>query len=430
MTLDKVSVQFKIYLIRSKIFMQSMNIDPNFNNKQSSLTKKLRPKPEVKRNSYDARIPRKTAEAICNVSTNTLVKLEDIGIVHPEKRKHGAMKIVTYSVTDIQNIFKYKNIGFKNKKEAEVISIFSQKGGVGKSAFTQHLGSMLSLVGKVLIVDLDAQADSTTLYGIDANYGDLLSEDTELEPTIAELMDWELVSKEYGPYEKLSIEDVIKKVSENIDIIPSDLDLGEINYSLNRLNLKNRINDNNEPEPGSLFMVQEVIDKVKEFYDYIIIDCPPNIETCNVSALFASNRLLIPLELEAKSLLTMRRNAIFLEQLRELHEGFNWEKVLVVPNKFRKEKIKLKALTALEDKYFEDELISLSQVVVPNSSIIDKCSDWKKPIFSATHRFGNTPKSAILQGKEFTNYFWAIMHEILDLDLDRLVFDNNDDGGE
>ncbi len=394
--------------------------------KSSNLFKKLKTGAATKKNNYDPRIPRKLAQSICNVSTNTLVKLEKDEIIKPVVSKHGKLDIITYSVEDIQNIFKYKKVSFKNKEEAEIISVFSQKGGVGKSAFTQHLGSMLSLVGKVLIVDLDAQSDATVLYGLDPNYGDLLEEDAILDPTITELMDWSLEDSDEKPYNTLNFEEVVKKVSKNIHVIPSDLDLGEINYSLNRLPLKDRINDEGELESAGIHMVKEVLDKVKNEYDYILIDCPPNIETCNVSALFACNRILIPLELEAKTLTIMRRNSIFLDRLRGIHDGFAWDKILIVPNKLRKENIKIKALVALQDRYEDHEFINLSQVVVPNSTIIDKCSDWKKPVFSATHRYDATPRSAIHQAKEFTNLFWGVLHEILDLELEYLVFDNGD----
>lgn len=289
---------------------------------------------------------------------------------------------------------------------------------------------MLSLVGKVLIVDLDAQSDATVLLGLDANFGDLVMEDSELPPTIAELMDWTLEDGEEGPYDSKVFDDVVKSIAPSLDVIPSDLDLGEINYSLNRLPLKPRIDADGNKQAPQLFMIKEVFDQVKDKYDFILLDCPPNIETCNVSALFASNRVIIPLELEAKSLTTMNRNASFLERLTSLHPGFDWDQILVVPNKFRRENIKIKALAALEDRYRDSDFLTLSEVVVPNSSIIDKCSDWKKPIYSVTSRYGTTARSAVPQAKEFTNYFWAIMHEILGLELTRLVFDSGEGRGE
>jgi cellulose biosynthesis protein BcsQ len=396
-----------------------MNTTNTVNKTQTNLLTKLNSFSNA--SNYEARIPRKLAEAICNVSTSTLIKLEKEGLIIPVTKKHGKVPVITYSINEIQRIFKYKNVSFKNKTEAEIISIFSQKGGVGKSAFTQHMASILSLMGKVLIVDLDAQSDATVLMGLDANYGDLQQED-DLDPTIAELMDWTLSDGEEGPYDRLEFEDVVKKVSENIDVIPADLELGEINYSLNRLPLKSRTNESGEKEAPQLHMIKEVLDKVKDKYDYILIDCPPNIETCNVSALFACNRIIIPLELEAKSLTTMRRNALFLEKLKTFNNGFNWDKVLVVPNKFRQEIIKTKAYIALGDKYGDHHLVTLSEALITNSSIIDKCSDWKTPIYSPSHRYNGTANSAIPQAMEFTDLFWGIAHEILDLDLEYLIF--------
>ena len=126
----------------------------------------------------------------------------------------------------------------------------------------------------------------------------------------------------------------------------------------------------------------------------------------------------------------MRRNTLFLQQLNDSGLGFDWDKILIVPNKFRRENIKIKALAALEDRYGQSEFIELSEVVVPNSSIIDKCSEWKKPIYSVTHRLGTTSNSSIPQAREFTNYFWALMHELLDIELTRLVFEVGDRKGQ
>lgn len=379
--------------------------------------------------NYNSRIPRSLLAALCDVSTSTIQRLESESIISPTKEKYKNLDLVTYSIEDVQAVFKYKGISLKQKKDAEVISIFSQKGGVGKSAYTQQLGSMFSLFGKTLIVDLDAQSDATVLYGQNPQYGDLVEEEEE-SLTIYDLMDWKTIDSdnEDETPELRSFDEVVKSVSPSLDIIPADLNLGEINYSLNRENLVPR-ELNGRPMPGVLFMIKEVLDKVKSRYDYILIDCPPNIETCNVSALYASDRIIIPLELEAKSLLTMRRNVAFLERLMDLEPTFEWDKVLVVRNKFKREKIKTKAAIALEDHYGDHEFITLSNVVMPHSVIIDKCADWKAPAFTATTRFGSKELSAIPSAKEFTNYFWGLAHEILDLEVDRLVFDKHT-GGE
>jgi chromosome partitioning protein len=377
--------------------------------------------------AYDPAISRKLMEGICGLSTNTLVKYESEGIIHPQKVKHGGLEVVTYRVTDVQAVLKRRGVQFNKKKSAEVISIFSQKGGVGKSAFAQHLGGMLSLVGKVLVIDLDSQSDVTSLFGLNVKFADLVMEDAELDPTIAELMDWHLKDGHESPYRKLPFDAVVKRISPTLHVIPADLDLGEINYSLNRLPLEDQADENGDLKPAILYMIKDVVDKVKDQYDFILFDCPPNIETCNVNALFASNRIIIPLELEAKCLKTMRRNEDFLRRLRDIHPGFDWDKILVVPNKFRRENIKIKALAKLQDIYFERSDVQLSEAVFPNGAIIDRCSESREPVFVAATRYGKEFKAGVPQAKEFTNYFWVVMHEILDLPIAHLIFPENPD---
>ena len=375
--------------------------------------------------AYYPPITRKLMEGITNTSTNTLVNFEKEGLITPIKIKYGGLEVVNYTIDDVRKVLNKKQKKLKNKSEAEVISVFSQKGGVGKSAFTQHLASTLSIFGKVLVIDLDSQSDATALFGINVTYADLVSEDAELDPTIAELMDWKLKNDQPSPYRKMEFDQVVKKISPYLHVIPSDLDLGEINYSLNRLPLQDSVDSDGNVKPAILYMIKDLIDNIKHMYDYILFDCPPNIETCNVNALFASNRIIMPLELEAKCLKTMRRNEDFLFRLKDIHPGFDWEKILVVPNKFRRENIKIKALAKLQDIYFERTDVHLSDVVFPNAAIIDKCSELREPIFHVATKHGKEFKSSIPQAKEFSDLFWVVAHELLDLPLEHLIFNNS-----
>lgn len=224
----------------------------------------------------------------------------------------------------------------------------------------------------------------------------------------------------------MKFEQVVKKITPNLHLIPADLDISEVNYSLNRLPIKDRVDSDGNRIPGILVMIKEVIESIKNQYDYIIFDTPPNIETCNVNVLFSANRILIPLELEAKCLKTMRRNQEFLFRLKELHPGFNWNKVLIVPNKFRRETIKIKALSKLQDIYVDSKSeFQLSNAVFSNAAIIDKCSELKEPIFSVATKFGKDYKSSAPQAKEFTDFFWLVAHELLDLELNHLIFETS-----
>lgn len=374
--------------------------------------------------NYNPLLPRRFVQKLVNLNLNTISKYESEGLIKGTKYSEGHFDVVGYPITEVQKLFKKKNYSFKNKQEAEVICVWSQKGGVGKSSTTQHLASTLSLMGKVLVIDIDSQADSTGLFGGEAVYDDVVSPDAKLDPTIQELIDWELGDDQVWEDELQHYEphQVIKKITPTLHIIPADLDLGEINYTITRSPLKERADSKGNLRPGVLFLVKEVIDKVKNDYDYIIFDTPPSIEAIVLSCLMAANRILIPLELEAKCLRTMRRNENFLKRARELLSDAHWDKVLVVPNKYKKEKIKIKALGLLEQIYQNSELITMSQVMFPNSSIIDKASDRKEPIYSMAFKHGKEYRADQKVAMEFTDYFWVLAHELLDLECKHLIF--------
>jgi cellulose biosynthesis protein BcsQ len=188
---------------------------------------------------------------------------------------------------------------------------------------------------------------------------------------------------------------------------------------------------NGKPVPGVIGMFAEFIESVKAKYDVIVIDAPPNIEALNVQALYASNRVLLPLEIEAKSLRTMRRNESFFMKLKSVTEaaridevGCLWEKILVIPNKFKRENLKMKALSKLNDIYSSDADtgIELSKVVLPLSSIVDKCANGREPLFTAAVKHGKDNKSSAIQAREFVDYLVEITHEILDMESDYSIF--------
>lgn len=401
-----------------------MQIQPETQPPEAAIGKSQ--EPEVNWSSYYPPIPRRFLEGICNVSSNTLIKYEQEGVLTPHKLKHGAMEYVAYTTQDVEKFFRKRGFKLNKRAEAEVIAVWSQKGGVGKSAFTQHIAGLLSLTGKTLVIDLDSQADISNLLSGSVKPLDIYDPDEEQEPTILELMDWTMSDNSEYPYRRLHVDQVIKKITPNLHLIPSDLDLSEINYSLNRLPLADRRDHKGRRVPAILVMIEEVIDRLKYIYDYILFDCPPNIESCNVSALYAANRIIIPLELEAKCLKTMRRNEDFLSKLTMLHPDFKWDKILVVPNKFKRENIKIKALGKLQDIYQNRSDVQLSAAVFANSAIIDKCSESREPIYAYATKIGKDYKASAPQAKEFTDLFWVVIHEILDVELTHLIFQENE----
>lgn len=139
---------------------------------------------------------------------------------------------------------------------AIIISVVNNKGGVAKTSTVSSLGYAWARTGKkVLLVDLDSQANLTTITStipID-----------EHERLILDA----LIDKEQPP---------IDKVEDNLDVIPSGLGLANFERELASDNLR-------------VYALSDVLAHVKDQYDYIILDCPPALSTITYNALVASD---------------------------------------------------------------------------------------------------------------------------------------------
>jgi chromosome partitioning protein len=144
----------------------------------------------------------------------------------------------------------------------KVISLLNHKGGVGKTTSAINIGAaMVELGKKVLLVDLDPQANLTLSLGIPRQ-----------KFTIYEALRGE---SELIPY----------TVKPNLDVIISTLDLSGAELEL--------IN-----EAGREFILRELFDPIVEDYDFIIIDCPPSLGLLTLNALTSSHYVIIPLQTE------------------------------------------------------------------------------------------------------------------------------------
>ena len=148
----------------------------------------------------------------------------------------------------------------------KIISVANQKGGVGKTTTTVNLSTILAKKGKkVLLIDTDPQGNATSGLGVskdvELSVYDILIGDTEFDETLQET------------------------AIKNLKVCPSNISLAGAEVQLVSMMSREQ-------------RLKTKLDKIKDQYDYILIDCPPSLGLVTLNAFTASDSVLIPVQCE------------------------------------------------------------------------------------------------------------------------------------
>jgi chromosome partitioning protein len=202
---------------------------------------------------------------IVGIPKGTLVQWEREGKIGPIPRDENNNRV--YSPEQLHEI-----VTIAGKVIFKRVSIVNQKGGVGKTTTTFNLGACLARRGqRVLVVDLDAQANLTISYGLNPDEVPLTTHDLLVDDNV-------------------DVEKVIRKTDYgNLDILPADIRLASADVKLREMIMREKI-------------LETKLEPIKERYNFILFDCPPNLSTITINALVASTDAIVPIEAQFYSM--------------------------------------------------------------------------------------------------------------------------------
>lgn len=219
------------------------------------------------------------AAQLLGCSTNRIRMAEDDGRLPPPPAGENGRRI-GYSVEELLNMREV--LGASPARAPldvpAMIAVQNFKGGVGKSTVTTHLAHYFAVLGyRVLVVDCDSQATTTTLFGFNPHFNvkreETLYSYLSIDPTQADL----LYAVRRTPW-------------PNVDLIPSNLELFDVEYELAAAGA-----DGQSVLATRFRKLKQGLTDLARDYDVVILDPPPALGTISLAVMQAANALLVPL---------------------------------------------------------------------------------------------------------------------------------------
>jgi chromosome partitioning protein len=219
------------------------------------------------------------AAALLGCSTNRIRMAEDDGRLPPPPPTENGRR-PGYSVEDLLNMREVLGASPARAPldNPAIVAVQNFKGGVGKSTVTTHLAHYFAVKGyRVLVVDCDSQATTTTLFGFNPHFN---------------------ITREQTLYPYLSIDptqtDLLYAVQKtpwpNVDLIPSNLELFDVEYELAASGA-----NGNSVLASRFRKLKTGLADLARAYDIVILDPPPALGTISLAVMQAANALLVPL---------------------------------------------------------------------------------------------------------------------------------------
>ena len=249
-----------------------------------------------------------------------------------------------------------------SNEEAEVIAVQNFKGGVAKTTISVHLAQWLAIRGfRVLIIDLDSQASTTTMFGY--------TPDIEIDEadTVAPYI--------YG--DQRTIHYAIRKTHiPNLSLIPSNLQLYQAEYHIQAMS----------SEKAVYSYLPAALEDIKKDFEFIIIDPPPALGMFSMNALVAATSMLVPMPprmLDFAS--SMQFFSMMKETITEIQKRLNFEldynfiKIIISKKKQR--------LNDEKNARAEDDIVAIARKVLGKRWMLDNAIYESSAIDNAVNQF-------------------------------------------